>query len=43
MMFSIKVIGNILMCDDKDAVSIIDPIKMKMIAKIPVPKEKCYL
>ena len=42
-MFSVKVIGNILVCDDKDAVSIIDPINMKLIAKIPVPKENCYL
>lgn len=43
MIFSVNIIGEVLVCDDKDAVSIIDPNKMKLIAGLQVPKENSYL
>jgi hypothetical protein len=43
MIFTVKSIGDFLVCDDKDAVSIINPNNMKLKTNIPVPKENCYL
>ena len=43
MMVTFKFLGNIIVCDDKGEVSVIDPVKMQKIASIPLPSDNCYL
>lgn len=43
MMVTINLVGNVLICDDKNAVSIINPQTMKVITSVPVPTEGTYL
>jgi len=34
---------NLLVCDDKQSVSFINPVTMQKIVTIPLPNEGCYL
>ena len=43
MMVTVKLVGNVIVCDDKSAVSLIDPKTMQNIASIQLPSENCYL
>jgi hypothetical protein len=43
MMVTIKLIGNVIVCDDKGSVSIIDPKTMQKIGLVTLPSENCYL
>ena len=43
MMVTIKLIGNVIVCDDKSSVSVIDPKTMQKIGTVTLPNENCYL
>jgi hypothetical protein len=43
MMVTIKLIGNVIVCDDKGSVSIIDPKTMQKIGSVTLPSDNCYL
>ena len=43
MMVTIKLVGNVIVCDDRGSVSIVDPRSMQKIASVPLPTENCYL
>jgi len=43
MMVTIKLIGNVIVCDDKGSVSIINPKTMQKIGLVTLPSENCYL
>jgi hypothetical protein len=43
MMVTIKLIGNVIVCDDKASVSIIDPKTMQKIGSVTLPSENSYL
>ena len=43
MMVTIKLIGNVIVCDDKGSVTIIDPKSMSKIGSVTLPTENCYL
>lgn len=42
-MLTVKFLGNVLVCDDKDSVSLLDPLTMQILPKIPLPADICYL
>jgi DNA-binding beta-propeller fold protein YncE len=43
MMVTIKLIGDVIVCDDKSSVSVIDPKTMQKIGTVTLPNENCYL
>jgi hypothetical protein len=43
MMVTIKLIGSVIVCDDKGSVSIIDPKTMQKIGSVTLPSDNCYL
>jgi hypothetical protein len=43
MMVTIKLIGSVIVCDDKGSVSIIDPKTMQKIGSVALPSDNCYL
>ena len=43
MMVTMKLLGNIIICDDKNSVSILNAETMQRIAQIPNPNENSYL
>ena len=43
MMVTCKHLGNVIVCDDKASVSLVDPKTMSKIATIPPPTDNCYL
>jgi hypothetical protein len=43
MMVTIKLIGNVIVCDDRDSVGIIDPKTMSKIGSVPLPTENSNL
>jgi hypothetical protein len=43
MMVTMKLVGNVIVCDDKSSVSIINPQTMEKIHSIPNPTEGSYL
>lgn len=42
-MVTVKLVGNVIVCDDKGSVGIINPSNMQKITSIPLPNENCYL
>jgi hypothetical protein len=42
-MVTMKLVGNLIVCDDKFSVGIINPQTMEKIYSIPNPTESCYL
>ena len=43
MMVTMKMVGNLIVCDDKNAVSLINPSNMLKVASIALPNQNCYL
>jgi hypothetical protein len=43
MMVTIKLINDVIVCDDKGSVSIINPKTMQKIGIVTLPSENCYL
>jgi hypothetical protein len=43
MMVTMKLLGDIIVCDDKHSVSIVSPVTMQMIHSIPNPSENTYI
>ena len=43
MMVTMKLVGNVIVCDDKSSVGIINPNTMEKMHSIPNPTEGCYL
>lgn len=43
MLVTMKLVGGMLVCDDKEQVSVINPSTMQKQASIPLPTQNCYL
>ena len=43
MMVTVKFVGSFIVCDDKGAVSLVDPKTMQKIKSIELPSDNCYL